>query len=240
MLSLFPSPTKCPVRLARYLLCSSFIEATLHRKERMATNLLAFHSFTLSYTSTHSLIHVMWGVYQRQVSTIGRATLHMVSMPHQKYVAWAMMCVYYMRGHEHWLRKSMTSVEDFHHVSFRRAARDTRAMWQDVLLPSIRALWEEAASLRRAYFSECCSAHTACHLDQRWVHWATLTKHWEEVAWLERKKYPEAERVLQLKRRRSQGTDPHTPKRRHTDVHPSHVIPLTGSCVWESSDDSYN
>ena len=54
-----------PVRLARFLPRSSFIEATLHRKERMATDLLAFHSFTLSYTSTHSLIHVLWGVYQR-------------------------------------------------------------------------------------------------------------------------------------------------------------------------------
>ena len=55
-----------PVRLARFLLRSSFIEATLHRKERMATDLLALQSFTLSYTSTHSLIHVLWGVYQRQ------------------------------------------------------------------------------------------------------------------------------------------------------------------------------
>ena len=152
------------------------------------------------------------------------------------------MCVYYMRGHEHWLRKSMTSVEDFYIVSFRRAARDTPAMWQDVLLSFTRALWEEAASLRRAYFSECYSAHTAYHLDQRWIHWATLTKHWEEVAWRERVKYLEAERaelrVLQLKRRRSQGTDPHTPKRRCIDVHPSHVIQLIGSSVWESSDDS--
>ena len=99
-----------------------------------------------------------------------------------------------------------------------------------------RALWEEAASSRRAYFSEC---H---HLDQRWIHSATLTKHWEEVAWRERVKYLEAKRaelqVLQLKCRRSQGTDPHTPKRRRTDVHPSHVIQLTGSSVWESSDDS--
>ena len=33
------------VRWARFLQCSSFIEATLHRKERMATDLLAFHSF---------------------------------------------------------------------------------------------------------------------------------------------------------------------------------------------------
>ena len=52
-----------PVRLARFLLCSSFIEATLHRKERMAMGLVAFHSLTLSYTSTHCLIHVLWGVY---------------------------------------------------------------------------------------------------------------------------------------------------------------------------------
>ena len=165
------------VRLARFLLCSSFIEATLHRKQRMATDLLAFHSFSPLYTSTHSLIHELWGVYQRQVSTIGGATLHMVSMSHQKYVVWATMCVYYLRGHEHWLRKSMTSVEDFYHASFRRAARDTRAMWQDVLLSFIRALWEEAASLLRAYFSQCYSAHTTYHLDQQWVHCATLTKH---------------------------------------------------------------
>ena len=68
------------------------------RKERMAADLLAFHSFTLSYTSTYSLIHVLWGVYRRQVSTIGGATLHMVSMSHQKYVPWATMGMYYMRG----------------------------------------------------------------------------------------------------------------------------------------------
>ena len=230
------------VRLARFLLHSFFVEATLHRKERMAADLLAFHSFTLSYTLTSSLIHVLWGVYRRQVSTIGGATLHMVSMSHQKYVAWATMCMYYMRGHEQWLRASLTSVEDLYNVSFRRAARDTRAMWHNVLLPLTRALWEEAASSRRIYFSECRSAHTAHHLDQRWIHWATLTKYWEEVAWRERVKYLEAERaelrVLKLKRRRSHDTDPHTPKRRRTDVHPSHVIQLTGSSVWGSSDDS--
>ena len=71
---------------------------------------------------------------------------------------------------------------------------------------------------------------------------ATITKHREEVAWRERVKYLEAERaelrVLQIKRRRSHDTNPHTPKRRRTDVHPSHVIELTGSSVWESSDDS--
>ena len=165
----------------------------------------------------------------------------MVSMSHQKYVAWATMCVYCTRGHEQWLRASLTSVEDLYNVSFRRAARDTRAMWHNVLLSLTRALWEEAASSQRANFSECCSAHTAHHLDQRWIHWATLTKHWEEVAWRERVKYLEAERaelrVLQLKHRRSPDTDPHTTKRRRTDVHPSHVIQLTGSSVWESSDD---
>ena len=76
----------CRVRLAQFLLHSSFMEATLQRKERMAADLLAFHSFTPSCTSTYSLIHLLWGVYRRQVSTIGGATLHMVSMSHQKYV----------------------------------------------------------------------------------------------------------------------------------------------------------
>ena len=52
-----------PVRLARFLLHSSFIEATLHCKERMAADLLAFHSYTLLYTATYFLIHVLWGVY---------------------------------------------------------------------------------------------------------------------------------------------------------------------------------
>ena len=193
-------------------------------------------------TSTYSLIHVLWGVHRRQVSTIGGATLHMVSMPHQKYVARATMCMYYMRGDEQWLPASLTSVEDLCNVSFRRAARDTRAMWHNVLLSLTRTLWEEAASLRRIYFSECCSAHTARHPDQQWLHWATLTKHWEELAWREKVKYLEAEkaelRVLPLKRRRSHDTDPHTPKRRRTDVHPSHVIQLTGSSIWGSSDDS--
>ena len=108
---------------------------------------LAFHSFTLSYTSPYSLIHVLWGVYRRQVSTIGGATLHMVSMSHQKYVAWATMCMYCMRGHERWLRASLTSVEDLYKVSFRRVACDTRAMWHNVLLSLTRALWEEAACL---------------------------------------------------------------------------------------------
>ena len=98
-------------------------------------DLLGFHSFTLSYTSTYSLIHVLWGVNQRQVSTIGEATLHMVSMSHQRYVAWATMCMYCMRGHEQWLRASLTSGEDLYKVSFRRAARDTRTMWHNVLGP---------------------------------------------------------------------------------------------------------
>ena len=231
-----------PVRLARSLLHSSFMEATLHQKERMAADLLAFHSFTPSYTSTYSLIHVLWGVNRRQVSTIGGATLHMVSMSHQKYVAWATMCMNYMRGHEQWLRAPLTCVEDLYDVSFRRAARDTRAMWHTVLLSLTRTLWEEAASSRRIYFSECCSAHTTRHLDKRWIHWATLTTHWEEVAWREKVEYLEAERaelrVLQLKRRCSHDTDPHTAKRRHADVHPSHVIQLTGSSIWGSADDS--
>ena len=52
-----------PIRFARFLLHSSFMEATLRQKERMAADLLAFHSFTLSYTSTYSWIHVLWGVY---------------------------------------------------------------------------------------------------------------------------------------------------------------------------------
>ena len=113
------------VRLARFLLRSSFIEATLHHKERMAADLLAFHSFTKAYTLAYSLIHVLWGVYRRQVSTIGGATLHMVSMSHQRYVAWVAMCMYCMRGHVQWLQASLSSVEDLHHVSFRRTARDT-------------------------------------------------------------------------------------------------------------------
>ena len=66
----------------------------------MAADLLVFHSFTLSYMSAYSLIHVLWGVYRQQVSTIGGATLHMISMSHQRYVAWATMCMYCMRGHE--------------------------------------------------------------------------------------------------------------------------------------------
>ena len=230
-----------PVRLARFLLRSSFIEATLHHKERMAADLLAFHSFTLSYTSAYSLIHVLWGVYRRQVSTIGGATLHMVSMSHQRYGAWATMCMYCMRGHEQWLRASLASVEDLYNVSFRRTARVTRTIWHNVLLSRARALWEEAASSRRAYFLKSCSAHTVRHLDQRWTHWATLTKHWEGVAWRERVKYLDTERaefrVLQLKRRRPPDADPHTPKGRRTDMHLSHAIPLTGLPVWDSSDD---
>ena len=158
MLSLFPSPTKslrgnarwqrhgCALfGLARFLLHSSYVE-------RMAADLLAFHSFTLSYTSTYSLIHLLCSVYRRQVSTIGEATLHMVSMSHQRYVAWAAMCMFCMRGHEQWLRASLTSVEDLYNVSFRGAARDTHAMWHNVLLSRTRALWEEAASFRRAVF----------------------------------------------------------------------------------------
>ena len=67
----------CHVLLARFLLRSSFIEATLHHKERMAADLLAFHSFTLLYTSAYSLIRVLWGVYRRQVSTIGGVWLNL-------------------------------------------------------------------------------------------------------------------------------------------------------------------
>ena len=159
-----------PVRLARVLRHSSFMEATLHQKERTAAELLAFHSFTLSYTLKYSFIHVLWGLYRRQVSTIGGATLHMAWMANQKCVAWATMCMHHMRGHEQWLRATLTSVEDLYNVSFRRAACDTRAMWHNVLLSLTRSLWEEAASSRRIYFSECCSAHTARHLDQRWIH----------------------------------------------------------------------
>ena len=154
-----------PVRLARFLLRSSFIEATLHHKERMAADQLAFHSFTLLYTSAYSLIHVLWGVYQRHISTIGGATLHMVSMSHRRYVAWATMCMYCMWGHEQWLRVSLASVEDLYNVSFHRTARVTRTMWHNVLLSRARALWDEAASSWRAHFLKSCSAHTVRHLD---------------------------------------------------------------------------
>ena len=156
-----------PVPLAWSLLCSSVIEATLHHKERMAADLLAFHSFTPSYTSAYSPIHMLWGVYRRQVSTIGGATPHLVSMSHQRYVAWATMYMYCMRGYEQWLRASLASVEDLYNVSFRRTARVTGTMWHNVLLFHARALWDEAASSRCAYFWKSCSAHTARHVDRR-------------------------------------------------------------------------
>ena len=132
-------------------------------------------------------------------------------------------------------------VEDLYNVSFRRTACDTRTMLHNVLLSRARAVWDEAASSRRAYFLKSCSAHTVRHLDQQWIHWATITKHWEEVAWRDRVKYLETERaelrVRQLKCRRSLDADPHTPKKRHTDMHPSHAIRLTRLPVWDSSDD---
>ena len=206
----------------------------------MATDVLAFHSFTLSYTSVYSFIHVLWGVQRRQVYIIGWATLHMVSMSHQRYVAWATMCMYCMRGHEQWLRASLASVEGLYNISFRRTARVTRTMWHNVLMSRARALWDEAVSSQHAYFLKSCSAHTVRHLDRRWTHWANLTKHWEEVAWREPVKYLEAERaefrVLHLKCRRPPDADLHTPTRRHTHMHPSHAIQLTGLPVWDSSD----
>ena len=127
---------------------------------------------------------------------------------------------------------SLASTEDSYNVSFRRTVRVTRTMWHNVLMSRARALWDEATSSRRAYFLKSCSTHTVRHLDEQWTHWATLTKHREEVAWWERVKYLEAERaefrVLQLKRRRPPDADPHASKRRRTDMHLSHAIQLTG------------
>ena len=155
---------RCPVRLTRFLMLSSLVEAALHQNERRAADLLAFHSLTLSYTPTYSLIHMLWGVYHRQVATIAGATLHMISMSHQKYATWATMVVYCMRGHEQRLRTSMASVQDLYIASFRRTTRLIRTLGQDQMVSYTCNLREDASSSWHAYFSEYSSAHTARHL----------------------------------------------------------------------------
>ena len=60
----------------RYNFRASCVQGALCAKATMAQALLAHHLFTLAYAPKLSLFSSLLGVYQRQVRTIGGATLH--------------------------------------------------------------------------------------------------------------------------------------------------------------------
>ena len=103
----------------RYTFCASYVQGALCTKADMARALLTHHSFTLAYAPKFSLFSSLLGVYQRQVRTIGGATLHHMSMSHQRYIEWASMMVYRMRAHEQWLNRSMEEAARLYNRAFR-------------------------------------------------------------------------------------------------------------------------
>ena len=61
-------------------------------------------------------------------------------------------------------------------------------------------LWPVAK--KRQNFSQWLALCTGCHLTRMWVHWVTVTDHWQEVAWREKGHHLADEtaelRILQL------------------------------------------
>ena len=61
------------------------------------------------------------------------------------------------------------------------------------------------------FFPQWSALRTERHLTRLWVHWVTVTYHWQEVAWREKGRHLADEttalRILQLKRRRSLSPD---------------------------------
>ena len=115
----------------RYNFRASCVRGALYAKVTMVHVLLAHHSFTLAHVPKLSLFSSLLGVYQRQVHTIRGATVHHMSLSHQRYTTWASMMVYRKRAHEQWLNKSMEEAGMLYNTAFQstsRAIRHSHAM----------------------------------------------------------------------------------------------------------------
>ena len=117
------SAWRAPLLSARYLFRTSCFQGAMHAKVNMARALLAYHTYTLSYLPTLTLITTLVAVYQRQTRTMGGATMHHASMSHQKYMTWASMMIYPIRAHEQWLHTCMTEAGRLYRATFSGTSR---------------------------------------------------------------------------------------------------------------------
>ena len=234
------SAWRAPLLSARYLFRTSCFQGAMHAKVNMARALLAYHTYTLSYLPTLTLITTLLGVYQRQTRTIGGATLHHASMSHQKYMTWASMMIYRIRAYEQWLHTCMTEVERLYRATFSGTSRSIRASYVELIHSRHRVAYESAGALKRQIHSQYVGLSTGRLLARQWAHWVTVTEHWQEVAWREKGQYLESElaalRVLQLKRRRPLSPDTRICKRRCLQPHSPTAVQLTGSPNREGTD----
>ena len=231
---------RAPLLSARYLFRTSCFQGAMHAKVNMARALLAYHTYTLSYLPTLTLITTLLGVYQRQTRTIGGATLHHASMSHQKYMTWASMMIYRIRAHEQWLHTCMTEAERLYRATFSSTSQSIRASYVELIHSRHRAAYESAGALKRQIHSQYVGLSTGRLLARQWAHWVTVTEHWQEVAWREKGQYLESElaalRVLQLKRRRPLSPDTRVCKRRCLQPPSPTAVQLTGSPNTEGAD----
>ena len=95
-----------------------------------------------------------------------------------------------------------------------------------------REAYASAGDQKRQIFSQWSALSTGRHVTNMWVHWVTVTDHWQEVAWREKGRHlgdeTAALTILPLKHRRSLSPDTRSRKRQRHLPSPS-VVQLTGS-----------
>ena len=169
------SAWRAPLLSARYLFRTSCFQGAMHAKVNMARALLAYHTYTLSYLPTLTLITTLLGVYQRQTRTIRGATVHHASMSHQKYMTWSSMMIYRIRAHEQWLHTCMTEAERLYRATFSGTSQSIRASYVELIHSRHRAAYESAGALKRQIHSQYVGLSTRRLLARQWAHWVTVT-----------------------------------------------------------------
>ena len=172
------SAWRAPLLSARYLFRTSCFQAAMHAKVNMAGALLAYHTYTLSYPPTLTLITTLLGMYRRRTRTIGGATLHHASISHQKYMTWASMMIYCILAHEQWLHTCMTEAARLYRATFSGTSRSIRASYVELIHSRHRAAYESAVALKRQIHSQYVGLNTGRLLARKWAHWSlTVTEH---------------------------------------------------------------
>ena len=139
---------------AQYNFCASCIQGAMCAKADMALALLAHHSFALAYAPKVSLFSSLLWVYQGQVRTIAGATLHHMSMCHQKYATWAYMMVYRMRAHKQWLNRSMEEAGRLYHGVFQSTSRAIRNSYTAMVCTHHQEAYTSAGAQKQRMFSQ--------------------------------------------------------------------------------------
>ena len=116
---------------------------------------------------------------------------------------WASMMVYRMRAHEQWLNRCKEEGGKVDDGAFQSTSRAIR--------PRFNEAYASASAHIRQFFSQWSALCTECHLTRLWVHWVTVTNHWQEVGWRKKGRHLADEttalRILQLKHCRSMSLD---------------------------------